>query len=110
MRETLTLGTLFLVSALLAGGAEFNGHLMDTMCAAKKLDQASSHTAQCMKDCATSGFGLVTKDGKYLKFNEGGNAKALKALKADNRQANLQVKVTGELKGSVIWVDSIAMQ
>ena len=117
MRETLTLGTLFLVSALLAGGAEFNGHLMDTnghlmdtMCAAKKLDQASSHTAQCMKDCATSGFGLVTKDGKYLKFNEGGNAKALKALKADNRQANLQVKVTGELKGSVIRVDSIAMQ
>ena len=110
MRETLTLGTLFLVSALLAGGAEFNGHLMDTMCAAKKLDQASSHTAQCMKDCATSGFGLVTKDGKYLKFNEGGNAKALKTLKADNRQANLQVKVTGELKGSVIRVDSIAMQ
>lgn len=110
MRGTLTLGTLFLVSALLAGGAEFNGHLMDTMCAAKKLDQASSHTAQCMKDCATSGFGLVTKDGKYLKFNEGGNAKALKALKADNRQANLQVKVTGELKGSVIRVDSIAMQ
>ena len=110
MRGTLTLGTLFLVSALLAGGAEFNGHLMDTMCAAKKLDQASSHTAQCMKDCATSGFGLVTKDGKYLKFNEGGNAKALKALKADNRQANLQVKVTGELKGSVIQVDSIAMQ
>ena len=110
MRETLTLGTLFLVSALLAGGAEFNGHLMDTMCAAKKLDQASSHTAQCMKDCATSGFGLVTKDGKYLKCNEGGNAKALKALKADNRQANLQVKVTGELKGSVIRVDSIAMQ
>ena len=110
MRGTLTVGTLFLVSALLAGGAEFNGHLMDTMCAAKKLDQASSHTAQCMKDCATSGFGLVTKDGKYLKFNEGGNAKALKALKADNRQANLQVKVTGELKGSVIRVDSIAMQ
>ena len=110
MRGTLTLGTLFLVLALLAGGAEFNGHLMDTMCAAKKLDQASSHTAQCMKDCATSGFGLVTKDGKYLKFNEGGNAKALKALKADNRQANLQVKVTGELKGSVIRVDSIAMQ
>ncbi len=110
MRGTLTLGTLFLVSALLAGGAEFNGHLMDTMCAAKKLDQASSHTAQCMKDCATSGFGLVTKDGKYLKFNEGGNAKALKALKADNRQANLQVKVTGELKGSVIRVDSIVMQ
>ena len=110
MRGTLTVGTLFLVSALLAGGAEFNGLLMDTMCAAKKLDQASSHTAQCMKDCATSGFGLVTKDGKYLKFNEGGNAKALKALKADNRQANLQVKVTGELKGSVIRVDSIAMQ
>ena len=110
MRGTLTVGTLFLVSALLAGGAEFNGHLMDTMCAAKKLDQASSHTAQCMKDCATSGFGLVTKDGKYLKFNEGGNAKALKALKADNRQANLQVKVTGELKGSVIRVDSIALQ
>ena len=110
MRGTLTVGTLFVASALLAGAAEFNGHLMDTMCAAKKLDQASSHTAQCMKDCATSGFGLVTKDGKYLKFNEGGNAKALKALKADNRQANLQVKVTGELKGSVIRVDSIAMQ
>ncbi len=110
MRGTLTAGGLFLISTLLVSGAEFSGRLMDTMCAAKKLDQASSHTAQCIKDCATSGFGLVTKDGNYLKFNESGNAKALKALKTGNRQANLLVKVTGELKGSLIRVDSITMQ
>ena len=110
MRGILTVGGLFLISTLILSGAEFSGHLMDTMCAAKKLDQASSHTAQCMKDCAKSGFGLVTKDGNYLKFNESGNAKALKALKAGNREANLRVKVTGELRGSLIRVDSITMQ
>jgi hypothetical protein len=110
MRKAFTIGTLILISTLFASGAEFSGHLMDTMCAANKIDQASSHTAQCMKDCAKSGYGLVTKDGKYLKFNEGGNAKALTALKADNREANLQVKVTGELTGSVIRVESIEMQ
>lgn len=109
MRGTLTVGALFLISTLLVSGAEFSGHLMDTMCAAKKLDQASSHTAQCMKDCARSGFGLVTKDGNYLKFNESGNAKALKALQADDREANLLVKVSGELKGGVIRVESIRM-
>jgi hypothetical protein len=110
MCKALTISILIFSSTLLTSGAEFSGHLMDTMCAANKLDQASSHTAQCMKDCAKSGYGLVTKDGKYLKFNEGGNAKALTALKADNREANLQVKVTGELKGSMIRVESIQMQ
>ena len=76
MRGALTLTIILLLAGTPALGGEFSGYLMDTMCAAKMLDQAASHTVECMKSCRRSGFGLVTKEGKYLKFNEAGNAKA----------------------------------
>ena len=46
--------------------AEFEGHLMDTMCAATRLNQAAGHTLRCIKNCSKSGFGLVTKEGQYV--------------------------------------------
>ena len=94
------------------GPGEWSGHLMDTMCASKLLDKASSHTTECMKmpDCKGSGFGLVTKDGKYIKFDETGNAKALEALEGSGKEDQLLVTVTGRMKGGMIRVASVTAQ
>ena len=110
----LALGTLLAaaVSAAQAPSGEWTGHLMDTMCASKLLDKAASHTTECMKmpNCKGSGFGLVTRDGKYLKFDEAGNAKALKELERSTKEDNLLVTVTGEMRGDTIRVSSVAVQ
>lgn len=105
---TLTLGMVLLTSCAWAG--EWSGYLMDTMCAPKMLDKASSHTAECMKNCRQSGYGLVTADGKYIRFNETGNSKALAALEQSDKQDDLAVKVVGELKAGVIHVESLEIQ
>ena len=90
-----------------ASAAEWRGHLMDTMCAADKLDQAPAHTAECMKRCQGSGFGLVSADGRYVRFDEKGNALALAALEKSERKQDLRVTVEGELRGSTIRVATI---
>jgi hypothetical protein len=109
MRRLLLVVLALTVYSGTAMAGEWNGFLMDTMCAVKKTDQASTHTAECMKNCARGGFGLVTKDGKYIKFDEAGNVKALKTLEASAKQDNLEVRVTGELKSGLLQVNSIEM-
>lgn len=103
------LAVSFLVVAL-AGAAlagEWQGHLMDAMCAAKLKDKAAGHKAKCALSCAKSGFGLVTAEGKFIKFDEGGNAKAQEALKATSKEQDLTVRVTGTLDGETIQVESL---
>ncbi len=63
MRKTSTLTLALLLAGMAAPAAEFEGHLMDTMCAATRLNQAAGHTLRCIKNCSKSGFGLVTKGG-----------------------------------------------
>jgi hypothetical protein len=110
MRKILSLIALVFALAGASQAAEWTGHLMDSMCAPTMRDKAASHTAECMKGCRDSGYGLVTQDGKYIKFNEAGNTKAVAELERSGKQENLLVKVAGELKGGVIQVESITMQ
>ena len=116
MRKLFLLALVMLMpmvaSAADAAPGEWTGHLMDTMCARNLLDKASSHTTECMKmpNCKGSGFGLVTKEGKYIKFDEAGNAKALKELERSGKEDNLLVTVTGRMRGGMIRVASVTAQ
>lgn len=85
----------------------WNGTLVDAMC--KKQDLAS-HTTTCAVKCAKSGYGLVMADGKFMKFDEAGNAKALAALKATSKEKDLKAKVTGTLDGDTVQVESVELQ
>lgn len=100
-----------LVSMLFAGavlGADsWSGTLVDVMCKGKDL---AGHTRQCAVGCAKGGFGLVLSDGKFLKFDETGNSRALAALKAASKEKDLKTKVTGTMDGDVIRVESIEIQ
>ncbi len=90
--------------SLTAAGETWTGTVVDVMCKANDL---ASHTTKCALNCAKGGYGLVLADGKFVKFNEKGNAKALAALKATAKDKDLKAKVSGTLDGDVIQVDNI---
>ena len=85
----------------------FNGTVVDVMCKGKDL---ASHTKKCAVGCAKGGYALVTSDGKFIKFDEAGNAKALAALKATSKENDLKAKVEGKMDGDVLEVSSIAIE
>src|SRR5260370_40271261 len=97
-------------AALLAGGAfaeNWTGTLVDVMCKGKDL---AGHTTKCAVSCAKSGYGLVMADGKFVKFDESGNAQALAALKSTSKEKDLKAKVSGAMDGDTITVSSIELQ
>ena len=79
---------------------------MDEMCKGK---DPAEHPAKCAIACSKSGYGLMTSDGKYLKFDESGNSKALAALKATTKEKDLKATVSGKLDGDTIKVESVSL-
>lgn len=97
----------FAFTAMLAMAESWSGTVVDVMC---KNNDLANHTKECALKCANSGYGIVLADGKFIKFDERGNAKALKALKATSKEKDLKAKVTGTLKDDVIQVESVAIE
>jgi hypothetical protein len=96
-----------LTFVLAAAAAEYSGTVVDVMCRAKDL---AGHTRECAVTCSKSGYGLVTADGKFLKFDESGNARALAALKKATKDKDLKAKVSGTVDGDVLKVQAIELQ
>ena len=110
MRKLVTIsGGAMMLFAGLALAESWSGHVVDVACAKKDL---STHSRKCATapGCSKSGYGLVTADGKFTKFNEAGNAKALAALQASTKNNDLKAKVTGKISGDVIEVESITVE
>jgi hypothetical protein len=105
MQFRLTATLVFCAAAALA--ETWSGTLVDVMC---KGNDLATHTRQCAIKCSKSGYGLVNAEGKFVKFDEAGNAKALAALNASTKEKDLKVKVTGTMDGDVIQVESIELQ
>jgi hypothetical protein len=95
--------------AFAAAEAWNNVAIVDTQCAAKVKADPDSHTRDCAMACAKSGFGIVDKDGNYLKFDANGNAEAVKLLQSTTKKDHLRVSVTGEKQGDTIHVQSLKM-
>ena len=60
--------------------------VVDVNCSTKVAADPDSHTRACALKCAASGFGIVTKDKQFLKFDAEGNAKIADALKASGKE------------------------
>ena len=98
---------LFALLVRMASAETLSGTVVDIMCRGKDL---AGHTRECAVACSRSGYGLVTADGKFLKFDEAGNARTLSALKKLTREKDLKAKVTGSVAGEVLKVESIDFQ
>jgi hypothetical protein len=97
--------------------AEIEGVLLDQACASGdglKDGQkgALKHERDCalMGPCVKSGFGIVTADDKFLKFDAAGNEKALALLQKTTKKDNLRMKVAGDITGDQIAVQSITLE
>ena len=93
-----------------AGTETFTGvSLIDSNCSTKAAADPDSHTRECALKCQASGYGILTKDRKFLKFDAAGNTRIAQALKASDQKDHLRVDVTGEVKGDTLEVASIKL-
>src|SRR5579859_2411615 len=83
--------------------------VVDVNCSKKVAADPDTHTRACALKCAASGFGIVTKDQQFLKFDAAGDAKIVEALKASNAKDHLRVNVEGDVQGDTLKVTSIKL-
>ncbi len=112
MKKLLLLALVLGLSTLALAENWHNVVLIDSNCAMKPTiaKNPDMHTRACAILCAESGYGIITSDGKFLKFDKNGNEKALALLKASNKNDHLRVNVKGDLNGDTIAVKTIAFK
>ena len=100
----------FAASPLTAFAATYHDvPVVDVNCSRKVAANPDAHTRDCALKCAGSGFGIVTKDQKFLKFDSAGNAKITEELKASGKTDHLRVNVSGEVQCETLKVSSIKL-
>jgi hypothetical protein len=113
MRRTLSTALVLCGALALAGAASAetwkNVVVIDTLCLKDFEAKLDEHTRDCALQCEKGGYGLVTADGKFLKFDAAGNQKAVAALKASKKEDHLRGTVVGELKEGVVHVKSVTL-
>ncbi|HEY1808356.1 MAG TPA: hypothetical protein VGG42_07320 [Acidobacteriaceae bacterium] len=97
--------------ALPAGAQTFkNVPVVDTNCSRRVAANPDSHTRDCALKCAASGFGIITSDNQYLKFDAAGNQKILSQLKSSKETDHLRVNVSGTVQGDTLKVTSVELR
>lgn len=93
-----------------------SGLLIDAKC--RSSSPQNNAKEGCAISSATTEFGLLLADGRYIKFDEGGNAKTLEALKKSGKGRKalgrpsgkgkaFKVKADGTLTGDTFNLESI---
>jgi hypothetical protein len=113
-----------LTCAVSAFGAELKGILVDADSAWQReaYVTADGHLAGGLitlyaltrehalsPDAQKAGYGVVTDDLKFYKFDKAGNLKAVAALKTSKKPSDLRVVVTGEVKGDAVTVANLTL-
>lgn len=76
-----------------------SGTLLDVMCSEGATEKsAAEHTRECglMKHCVASGYGIVL-EGKFHKFDAGGNTLAEQIFRSSKKTAGIRAKVVGTI-------------
>jgi hypothetical protein len=111
MRTLRCLAGVLLLSGMLRAET-WTGDIIDVLCRPENVAVGAKKCQQnraCMlsERCSSSGYGVLLADGKFLRFDAAGSAKALKLLKAMTKDTDLKVTVTGSLSRDVIQVDTL---
>jgi hypothetical protein len=94
----------------LAANENFNNvPVIDANCSKKAAADPDAHARACALKCAASGFGILTKDNQFLKFDAAGNAKITDALKTSDKKDHLRVDVNGDVEGDTLKVATIKL-
>ena len=107
----------------------YEGTLIDAGCQTTHTEHKESHTnpdssvttktehsttTECPATTTTSSFGLLTSDGKFVRFDDGSNTKIVEMVKSNktwsreiNDRAPIKVRVVGTPHGDVVVMESI---
>ena len=108
----------------------WNGTLVDAGCQATHIEEKKTttknpdesvttrtertETVECPVTTTTSSFGLLTSDGKYVRFDDPSNTKIVEVVKSNKKwntyltdRKPLKVSVVGTPRGDVIVMESI---
>lgn len=105
----LILAGLGAFPAFAAAATYHNVPLVDVSCSKKAAANPDAHTRECALACEKSGFGILTSDHQFLKFDAAGNREIADALKASHEKDHLRVNVRGEVKGDTLQVSSVKL-
>jgi hypothetical protein len=86
-----------------------NVPVVDVKCHEKAASNPDAHTRACALQCAASGYGIFTSDGKYLKFDAKGIEEMTSELKSSTKKDHLRADVTGDVEGDTIKVTSVKL-
>lgn len=110
MKKAVVLMAAFLALPAFAAAENWSHvSMVDTQCSTKAKANPDAHTKSCALACAKSGFGILDKDGNYLKFDVKGNTDAMHLLQGSSKQDHIRVDVSGKKDGDVIHVQSLKM-
>ena len=109
LAATLALLGLAALPTLAANESYTNVSVIDANCSKKAAADPESHTRACALQCGMSGFGILTADKKFIKFDDAGNKKVEESLKASTKKDHLRADVTGDLQGDTLKVTSIKL-
>jgi hypothetical protein len=105
----MLMGMLLVTAAPLAAETWTDVPVIDTSCLKKVKADPDKHPVACALQCSKSGYGLLTTDGTYLKFDAPGNEKTLAALKATKKTDHIRATVEGDRDGDTVKVKSIRL-
>lgn len=95
---------------MLAANKSFNNvPVVDVKCSQKASADPDAHTRSCLLMCQESGFGIVTAEHQFIKFDKEGNARVLEALKTSQKKDHLRVDVSGEVESDILKVKTIKL-
>lgn len=97
------------VPALAANTTYKDVSVVDVNCSKKVAANPDAHSRSCALACADSGFGILTKDGQFLKFDAKGNREIKQELKASHEKDHLRVNVKGTVEGDTLKVSSVKL-
>ena len=93
-------------AAVLSAETWKNAPFLDAQCLDEFQSNPDKHTAKCARACEDGGYGILTPDGKFLRFDAAGNTKAVEALKDLKKTDHLHATVEGTRDGDQIKVTS----
>lgn len=111
MRKFLCVGVLGLLALPMVASAETfkDVSVVDVNCSTKAAAAPDTHTRACALKCEASGFGFITSDKKFVKFDAAGNKQIVAALKASDKKDHLRVDVSGDVEGDTLKVTSVKL-
>jgi hypothetical protein len=115
MVRLTAIAMIVLSASSFAADVALKGYLIDVACHARKSrtpESLAGHSKGCMQmpTCNNSGFGILTEDKQFIKFDDEGNEKARKFVGETKADHDFKVTVSGSMDGDKMKVDKIESQ